>query len=436
MATLGDRWQALAGRFLPALRYREYRTLWSAALCSQSSAWALIVARGALALTLTDSAFWPAMVTYAAMIPSVVISPFAGYLADRFDRRTVLAWAYTFNLIHAILLAFLVVTGSIQVWHLVLLAVFNGTFRSIQMPAAQALLANTVPKERIFNGVALFQAAQHGSRFLGPLLILLTLWITGREDWVFFVSAGLYAIGLVLVLSIRTRSRGVLISGAGVGSTVRNMVAGLSYIYRSPTVLSLMILVVAHCALTMSFESLFPVLSRDKLGMAPGAGFMAGFGYMMVAYGGTAFLAAMGLAGIRSERLKGRLFLALAVASSISPFALGLSPNLGLAVLSVAAMGASQAGFMTLSQGMLQTMAPDATRGRIMSVYSWHILGFMATFNLINGTLAAVTPLTASLILVTGAVGFLIVIASSLGRASMRQIYGGQYQQKAAEARA
>ena len=133
----------LGDRFLPALQYPDYRSLWMASVCSHSSAWALIVARGALAKTLTGSDLWTGMVTFAAMIPSVLVSPFAGYLADRFDRRTVMIGAYLVNLAHNLLLALLVLTGTIEAWHLVLLALLNGSARSTQMPAASALLANT-----------------------------------------------------------------------------------------------------------------------------------------------------------------------------------------------------------------------------------------------------------------------------------------------------
>jgi hypothetical protein len=296
------------------------------------------------------------------------------------------------------------------------------------MSAGPALLPNTVNKKYIFNSVALSQAAHQGSKFTGPLMILIILWITGMEDWVFFASAGLYAVGLILVLNIKTYSKGELISGPGFQTTIQNMVAGISYIYKNPLILALVLFVVAHCGLTMSFESLFPVISRDTLGMEPGAGFMAGFGYLMVAFGGPAFLTIVSIGGISSDKLKGRLILILGILSGITPIILGMSTNLPMAMLAAAGMGSSQAGFMALTQGMMQTLTPDAIRGRVMSIYSWHILGFMATFNLINGSITVVTPLTASLILGLGGISFLILTAISFSNKSMRMIYKGKYQ--------
>ena len=428
MSTLPEVARSIGSRYVASMQYPDYKRLWWATLCSQSAAWALIVSRGALVYKLTESNTWVGMVTFSAMIPSVAMSPIAGFLADRFDRKTVLAAAYVVNLSHNILLAVLVVTGAIEPWHLVLLSVLNGSARATQMPSSQALIPNVVPRERLFNAVALFQTTQQGSRFVGPFLVLLMLWITApflgdNEKWVFFLCAGLYAIGLSLVLRVRTSSRGVIESGKGAGSVFQSVSAGLSFMYHHPLVLSLILLVVAHCGMTMSFESLFPAISDVKLGMDPEDGILAGFGFLMVGFGGTGLLTAIALAGVQSESSRGRLFLWAGVFSGLTPFALAMSPNLPLAMLSVAAMGASQAGFMTLSHGVLQMIAPDAIRGRLMGVYSWHIQGFMASFNLINGAVASIQGMTAPIVLGTGGIGFVFVMAGSFIRVPLRHLY-------------
>ena len=433
MASIAVAGRFLGGRFLPALQYPDYRKLWFATLCSQSAAWALIVARGALVRSITDSDVWTGIVTFAAMIPSLVVAPFAGYLADRFDRRKVLLVAYVVNMGQNVLLAFLVITGILEQWRpeiiLTLLALLNGCARSTQMPASQALLANTVPRERLFNAVALNQATQQGSRFVGPFLVLVMLWITGpwlsdNKDWMFFLPAGLYVIGLALILSIQTVSRGVVEAGTGVGVIYRNVSAGLHYMYHNPVVLSLILLVVTHCALTMSFESLFPALATEKLGLEKGTGILRGYSYLMVGYGAGALVTALTLAGVQGEATRGRLFLWMAVISGVAPIALGLSPSLTLAMVSVTAMGVFQGGFMTLSGGMIQSIAPDAIRGRLMSVHSWHIQGFMASFNLFNGLLAGISGITAAWVLGVGGVVFIGVVVASFALVPLREIYG------------
>ena len=297
------------------------------------------------------------------------------------------------------------------------------------MPAASALLANTVPPERLFNGVALQSATLQGSRFLGPLVMLVMLWVTDpwlddNQSYVFFLSVLLYVMAVGFTLRIRTASTGVVGEGSGMGVIARDSLKGLSYMYRHPLLLSIILLVVAHCAMVMSFESLFPAVAVDKLGMNPESEVLSGFGILMVAFGFPALLTSMALAGVTSDRIRGRLFLWTGVLSGITPIALAYSPNLPLAILAVAGMGASQSGFMLIGGGMLQAIAPDAIRGRLMSVYSWHILGFMASFNLINGTLASIDGITASLVLGVGGILFVATMAFSFIRHPLRSLYG------------
>ncbi len=234
MINLTEFSRAVGNRYLASLQQQEYRKLWGATLCSQSSAWALIVARATLVLQVTGSTTWVGAVTFAAMIPSVLMSPVSGFLADRFDRRKVLIYAYSLNLSHNLLLAVLVATGFIEAWHLVVLAVVNGSARSSQMPPAQALLANMVPREHLPNAVFLYQAAQHDSRFVGPFLILMVLWVTEQQSYVFFIPVILYGIGLIQILRIRLASTGAVEGGRSMGIILRNMAAGLQFVYRHP----------------------------------------------------------------------------------------------------------------------------------------------------------------------------------------------------------
>ena len=83
--------QGILNRYLSALAYRDYRILWIANLSAQAAAWALIVARASLVYSLSGSSGWVGLVTFAAMIPRVLVTPISGYLSDRFDRRTFLA---------------------------------------------------------------------------------------------------------------------------------------------------------------------------------------------------------------------------------------------------------------------------------------------------------------------------------------------------------
>ena len=398
-------------RFLAALQYRDYRTLWIATLSGGAAAWALIIARGWLVYTLSGSSVWVGITTFAAMAPMFIMPPVAGFLADRMDRRKLLAWVFAVQFAHNLALAVLALSGAIEVWHLVALSLLNGSARAAQMPAAQALMPNLVPQKDLLNAVALNAATMQGSRLVGPGLIA-PLMATVGPAGAFIVCTAFYGIALVFILRIRTRSTGQLAAEA---SVAENFFAGLFYVYRHPLILPLFIVVFLHCCLTMSFESLLPVLSSRLDGGGLGAT------YLMMGVGAGALVAVLGVAGVQSAQTRGRLLLATALASGLAPIALAASTDMFTATLSAAGMGAAQAGFMTLSATIIQSIVPDAIRGRVMSVYLWHIGGMMAAFNLLNGALAqSVGP---PLLLAVAGLVFTAVVPLSTLRFPLRRLY-------------
>ncbi len=402
----------MAERFGAALRHREYRILWMATLSGGAAAWALIVARGWLIYELSGSALWVGVTVFAAMAPMFIMPPIAGYLADRMDRRTLLAWVFAAQLAHNLTLAALALTGAIEIWHLIGLSVVNGAARATQMPAAQALLPNLVPPADLLNAVALNSATMQGSRLVGAGLIAPLMATVGAAG-AFVLCTLFYGLGLFLILRIRTRSTGQIAADRG---ATANFFAGFVYVYRHPVILPLFVVVFLHCCLTMSFESLLPVVSEQRLG-AGGLGAT----YLMMGVGAGALISGVGIAGVQSQQTRGRLLLVTAFASGLAPIGLALSPDMRIAVLATAGMGAAQAGFMTISATMIQSIVPDAIRGRVMSVYMWYIGGMMASFNLINGALA--DAIGVPLLLSVAGLAFTVIVPISLLRFPLRRLY-------------
>lgn len=361
---------------------------------------------------LSDSSLWVGVVTFAAMIPRVLVTPFTGYLADRFDRRRVMAVMFAINLIHNLFLAAVVMLGYATVWNLIILSFVNGSARAAQMPASQALIPNLVPRHLLLNAIALNQATMNGSRLIGPLAILPLLATTGVEG-AFLLCSGFYAVSLIQSIRIKTPSRGEINPDQ---SFTNNMLEGLRYVYRTPALRAIVLMALFHCGLTMSFESLLPVLSTQRLDAES-----AGFTILMMGVGAGAMIAVVGIAGVQKESVKGKLFLNLGVISGLTPAVLALSTGMPMAVTASVAMGASQAGFMTLTHTMIQAITPDGVRGRVGAVYSVHIGGMMALANLLNGGLAdSVNP--AMLLLAAGLI-FVIIVFVSWRRPTLRRIY-------------
>lgn len=420
--------QGILRRYLSALAYRDYCILWIASLSSQAAAWALIVARGWLVYELSGSSGWVGLVTFAAMIPRVVVTPVAGYWSDRFDRRMVLACMFGINLVQNVVLALLAFSGTMQIWHLVLLSFINGSARAAYMPASQALLPNLVPRDLLHNAVALNQATQQGARLVGPAAIAPFLALTGPAG-AFAFCIVFYAVSLGLSLCIRTASTGRIDRDRGL---LHNMAAGAVYMYQNLTLRAIVLLTLLHCGLTMSFESLLPVLSMHHFGVEG-----VGVSVLMMGVGTGALLTSIVLAGVRREVSRGWLFWYLGLLSGISPCLLALATTVpmvmsvghdqglfmgaSLAMIGVFVMGASQSGYMTLTHTMIQAMAPDGVRGRIGGIYSIHIGGTMALVNLINGALA--DWISAPLLLTFGGALFLAMMLLSWQYLTLRQLY-------------
>ena len=404
-------------RYAAALAYSDFRTLWIANASSGAAAWALIVARGWLVYDEFESSLWVGIVTFAAMIPRVLVPPISGYLSDRIDRRRVVAAMYAVNLAQNLALTLYVFFGTIDVWMIFGLSLINGSARAAQMPASQALVPNLVPRRLLLNGIALNQATMQGSRLIGPLAIaplLATVGVSGA----FLLCTGFYVISLVQSLRLKTPSTGGVDRSR---SFVSNLMDGLQYVYRTPVLRAVVFMALFHCGLTMSFESLLPVLSDTRLNAQD-----AGFSLLMMAVGGGAMVSVIAIAGVTSESMRGKLFLNLGVVSGLAPAVLALSTNMPMALVAAALMGASQAGFMTVTHTIIQSVTDDAVRGRVGAVYSVHIGGMMASANLINGGLADFPLIGPALLLMVGGVGFILVMFASLQFLTIRQIFRGE----------
>ena len=373
-------------RFFPALAHRDFRHLWFAALSADAGAWAVIVARGWLAFELTkddpDTVLGPntavGIVIFAAMIPYVLVPVFAGFLADRMVRRDLLAWAMGFQIIIHAATAVLALMGLIQVWHLVVIAFITGSAMATQVAGLESLTANLVPRRNLVNAYALINAAFHGTRAIGPGAIAPVLALLDI-GWAFVIAGVAYIIAITLVLRIDTRSTGVIESARG---HLRNLAEGFIYAYRHPVLLRVFTLVIFHCALTMSFESLLPVISESKLGTDA-----FGVSMMNLTVGIGALAISLVIAPLSAPHRRGRLLLINGVISGISPLGLAFASSLPLAMLATAFMGASQAGFMILSSILIQSVVPDGIRGRVTSIYILHAAGIMSFANFGNGAL-------------------------------------------------
>jgi MFS family permease len=428
---------AVFGRYVSALEFPEFRTMWFAHLAAQAAGWALIVARGWYVFDLTQSSFVVGLVTFAATAPMMIMPPIAGVLADRFDRRTLLASTYVINMVLTLILAILAMVGALNEWLVLLLTVANGFARATQQSTSQALAANLVPSHRLLNALSLTAATQHMAKLIGPGLVAPILGFLGVAP-AFFLCAALYGLGWVQILQVKTRSTGGVKRG---DSFVASFTAGIGYAWRQPLIRMVLVMVFFHCGIAMAFESLLPAYYADQFGearpaaasvpahhdhdtpaMAAGASSQAsGYASLMIAVGVGALIGSVFIGGIESSLARGRLYLLMGVLSGLGLVALAVAPTLAVAWLAAAIIGASQASFMTIGQALMQSLASNEYRGRLASLNLFSFGGIMAVMNLGNGALGTqFSP--ASILLVDGLL-FACVMLVSLAFATPRRVY-------------
>ena len=401
-------------RFLSALSHRDYRIMWTGHIVGESSSWALGAAEGWLIFNLAENnpSSWVGAVFFAAMIPWFFAPIVVGFLTDRFSRRNILILAYLLSLFHGIALTALIFTGVIEVWHILVLAVVNGIARATHMGAIEALAANLVPTNHLPNAYTLISAGYYATRLIGPGLIAPLMGLTDIK-WIFLSCVIAYAAGVYLVTQVKAVSTGRIDPEKGL---IYNTFSGFRYIYGHPVLRSVMYLVMFHCTLVMSFESLLPALSNNQL--ASGG---SGVAYLHMMIGLGALIASIALAPIRGHGTLGQLFLVSAVVSSFGNFILGVSAGLQFAMVGTVVIGISHATFMTIATIMIQSVAPDYLRGRITSIYLIHAGGLMSFSYFANGVLADLYE--PSSILIIGGIAFLTVVIISWFIHTPRLIY-------------
>ncbi len=401
-------------RYTAALKYSDYRRFWVSATFAGAGVWGLIAARGVLAFDISDeSSFWVGVTTFAALIPFVVVPPFSGVLADKFDRRYLIAVAHAINVLLALLLVQLYFTDTIQLWHLPVVSLLSGIARGVQMPTQNALVPNLVSRDDLLNAIALNNISLQGSRLVGGLSVLALGWLSEASIGIAFaVAAGGYAVATIMILTIRTASSGEIAHGDSIFTV---FTAGIVYAWKTPTVGLMLIFVAFHCGLTMGFESILPVHGTEQWGTDSAlAAFLAAFGLGAV-------FGVVTIAGIRSERGKGIALLVSAAGSSVGVLILGFAQSQPPGLIGAFVMGLTQAPFMSLSITYIQSVVPDAIRGRVSSLFAMSALSLMAILNMVFGLIADIVG-SVPVLLVSGTVFIAVVFLALVFVTKLRRV--------------
>src|SRR5256885_5634150 len=244
-----EKW--VGSKSLALLRQGPFRRYIIGSLFSDSSTWMQMMAQSWVMSGLTSKAILLGLVNFAAGLPALILAPVAGSLADRLDKRKILVATQIAQIIFAVALGFLVMSGQIRIWHIVFFALLLGIAFAYEMPAISALVPELVRRDEIAAAVAMDRSVFHGSRLIGPSLAGLFVGWWGAAS-AFFANAFSFLALIIALISLPPRVKGTAEEEEQRRSGIMD---GFRYVRSDRTILSMIALI----ALTTIF--VFPTIS-------------------------------------------------------------------------------------------------------------------------------------------------------------------------------
>ena len=345
-----------------SLKSIDFRLLWAGSIFDNLALWLQFITLSWLVWSLTESASLSGAAAGLRGLPTLVIGPWAGVLADRVDRRKLVITLQIFLAVVAVFFASLVATGSVQVWHVFAYASVSAVCFAFIMPARQSLIANTVPPENMGNAFALSAMTVTVNRLAGGLFGGLLITTVGIQ-WNFFVEAGAYVGTVLLLIPMKTPYQQA--STARFSPVMANFKDGFRYIWQdNRIILHLIVLGLILNVVFIPIPALLPAYTSKVLTADASVG-----GFLLAAQGVGGITATVAIASLGFVINKGNLGLICLVLGSISVLVLAQSHWLALSIAMLIVLGISQSTFIVSTQTLIQSMVPDTLRGRITSIY-------------------------------------------------------------------
>ena len=370
--------QFLGGTFR-ALRNRNYRLYFIGQSISLSGTWMQTIAQALLVLQITDSKIALGTVTLLQFLPITVFVLFAGVIADRVPKRNFILATQSLAMAQAIILAVLVWSGNVELWHVYVLALMLGLANAFEQPTRQAFVVEMVGKDDLMNAVALNSGIFNGARLIGPGIGGLIIAAFGLK-WAFLLN-GLSFIPVIVSLVMMNLAQLYGTNKRASANPVHELREGLAYAFRTPSVLLIVILVAIIGTFGYNFTVMLPLLARYVLHEGS-----AGLGFMTAAVGLGALMSALVIAG-RKNATKYTLFVG-AGCFALMLMAVALSQWFYVTLLFLLLLGIANTAFAATANTLLQLATPDYLRGRVMALYMLLFAGSTPIGGFLTGYMA------------------------------------------------
>ena len=338
------------------------------------------VATSWLVYRLTDSAWLLGLVGFASQIPTLVLIPLGGIVADRFKRHRILLVAQILGMLQSLALTWLALNGTINVWQIALLGVFQGIINAFDIPTRQAFLPETVNKENLGNAIALYSSLVSVSVMLGPAIAGLLIAAVG-SGLCFLLDTISYVAVIIALLGMQLTSKTFVISGR---KPLEELKTSFNYAFGFLPIRSVLIGSALVCCVWGFYLALGPIFAKEILQGGPNT-----FGFLMTASSLGTLAGGIYLTRHSNVLELGKV-LALGIGfMGISLIVFALSRVFWLSLLSLLAAGFGFILQIIAGRTLLQLLVSDENRGQITGLYVMASTGAVPIGNLIAGALAS-----------------------------------------------
>jgi MFS family permease len=364
-------------RLLDVFRHRNYRLFFTGQAISLIGFWMQAIAQSWLVYRMTDSPTLLGVVAFAGQAPVLLVSPFAGVVADRLDRRRILFVTQGLMMACACTLAALTISESVQVWHIVAIAALAGTANAFDVPTRQSFTIEMVGRDDLPRAIALNSIMFNGARLIGPALAGVLVAAVG-EGWCIALNGASY-VGVLMGLAMMRIERQ---PPRAPSHPLTDLREGFVYVTTHRQMRTLLLLLAGASLFGTSYLTLMPIFARDILHGSSDA-----LGYLMAAVGAGALLGALSVQRVPADWLPRVPFLAAACFGlALIAFAQSTTFALSLLLLVPAGFGMMMMGISTNT--LVQGSVEDAMRGRVMAYYVMAFIGMVPLSSLGAGWLS------------------------------------------------
>lgn len=366
--------------------------MWTGACVSTIGTWMQSAAQAWLVYDLSHDSFYLGLDTFLAQVPIILFSLVGGVIADRMNRRNLLLMSQYIQMTTAFILTTLAFFKIVHIWEILCLSFCVGVAQAFGGPAYQALLPSLVGKEDIQNAIAMNSIQFNLARVIGPTIGGITLVKFGAE-WCFGANGLSFLAVIASLYMIQVR----YIPARTTEPIMTSMREGIKFIRNKPGMDSLIVLAFGMTLLAIPLLTFLPVFARDVLHGGPGA-----FTQLLAFSGAGSVCGGLIVAAAGKVEGQGKTALMVLVGLGCVIIAFSLSTSLPLSLGLIFLSGGSMMVAMSMVSSLVQHVASDAMRGRVMSVYNVAFRGGMPVGALVLGRLIPVFTAPATMT-VTGA---------------------------------